>query len=98
MHSQLTGQHLRQVSLKHGCSLVHLQHVCRTFWNISERIHLKIYNCTISNKRICYREHPLSNLTKIINSMKFWDKEDSTFNNALETDIKTTTQNQYQTK
>lgn len=30
--------------------------------------------------------------------MKFWDKEDFTFNNALETDIKTTTQNQYQTK
>ena len=30
--------------------------------------------------------------------MKFWDKEDFTFSNALETDIKTTTQNQYQTK
>lgn len=29
--------------------------------------------------------------------MKFWDKKDSTFNNALEADIKTT-QNQYQTK
>ena len=33
-----------------------------------------------------------------MNSMKFFDKEDSTLNNVLETDVKTTSHDEHQTK
>ena len=33
-----------------------------------------------------------------MNSMKFYDKEDSTLNNVLETDVKTTSHDEHQTK
>lgn len=43
-------------------------------------------------------EHDLLNLKKFINSFKSWDKEDSVLSNVIETDVKKTTDNEYQIK